>query len=422
MRRKMNIDAILEKSQLKEQDKYLLKELFQGLAEAQSSLFEDISKSIHSELMDKVPQNLNVVTTLAECAKANFLEEKGFFPMISSQYTMNELLTAVFPAKEGFTLDSTDTLKEKTKIYAGYAFLDCSYVDVETILQEKYVGAYITESGEEKEITYSLHKSFDFIQKEKILFKVTQQNNLVGPLIYSPMSRRAFDIYLHIPEEMDKKAEIHLNLEQNKLIDVLLCDKTLYWNIKMTHCSELPSLEEKIVPFLQESMKTFQFHVEENEFIYFQDVQQVVKRTENKIYLPFEEGIDKGNLEYYRIKCYDVPYLEDMELFPCLWKRDVMHKDRIISKADISVVIHEFVDLGLNYLNVEENVGNTSPILQYGKDDGYIYGKAPLLKRPQFLYLVFENSDDKYFCDKISYLLSFMNYYYPEFRFVGVTR
>ncbi len=418
---KTSMDKLVENSELPLNEKNLLQELFHGLSSAQANLFTDISKSVMKEI--KTPcgssSHFKVVTGLSDSNLEEIFVEKGLFPMIFPQYQEEGLLTSIFPAKEVSSVPLQKT--DNDKIYLGFGFLHCSYEELGAFFQKDFVATFIGHKGEEK-ITFSLHKSLDFSQKEQVLFQISRQNHLERPVIYSPMSRRAVDIYVNLPDEFEKDGTIDLDLKGNNLENILLLDKLLYWNIEMKHSSELPSLQEKFVTSFEEKMKTYQLNVEENEFIYFPDFTQVVKRAGTKIYIPMSEDHCTENLEYYKVKCLATPSVGNMEKFENFWDRDIFHKERIISLSDIPFAIHEFDKMGLNFLKVQENIQNTSPIIHYDRDDAYVYQKDSLLKRPQFLYLVFKQSNDIYFADKISYIVSFMNHHYPEFRFVGVTR
>ena len=103
------------------------------------------------------------------------------------------------------------------------------------------------------------------------------------------------------------------------------------------------------------------------------------------------------------------------------WKTRYIPPVRISTKADACAAVNKFIPDELNFCGVTMNRGDHTVIKPYDSLAHYCYDMHDVLKVKTPLYVIFNNDDrDKFFEDKVNYLIDFFNFRYPEYRWVGV--
>lgn len=420
---KMNIDINTPLEQCENFTQEQKKELFQSIFHALKNE-QDI---LHSRLLERVPMynkediSFPLVTCVAPSNQVDIMKSYNLFPICMP-------CESIFPASETVFLKNLDDTELHLQQYCGFAFLNCDYVELQDFLERKFKGEYIDSSGNSQEITYTLSKSEQYIKEEKILFETVQQNNLHCPPIYSPMSRRVVNVMVHRDIDMSKGGSICFHWDKNDLSQVIITDSLLYSNLKREHSRNLPvnnlRYSEKIVPFFEEIYTVYEYiNLGANEFIWVDDMKRQFKRDGNILYIPLEDNILPSDFEYMKLKICEVSENITYQLFPTNFKHSKVKKERVVTLGDIDLIISQFETLLIQFEKVKTSYQNKSiePIATYARLDSYNYSKIKMPVKSTPLYLAFQkNENDIYFVDKVSYMLDFMNYFYPEFRYVGV--
>lgn len=368
----------------------LFEELIRNLRVEQDELYKKLLDKVNRENFPKTTQNIKIFTYLIDLSDKNNekIYEKGFSPIINEQ---EEIL-----------------------------FLNCKYTDFDMYLNQEYTGI-IEKNGQKSEISYKFSKIDSFVQAEKVLSKTLLQNDMKKPYIYSPYSRRAVEIIL---DKDDIDGDIDYQLEKNGLKNVLMENYELAWNVIIEEKDTFPYLNEntnkKATIFDETIYQIYQTNLKSNEYIYVRNEKSQTRKIDNEIYIALDKDVSFDNFLYSKIKINQNVYHSN-EIFENIYDDSTDFKQRIVTSGDIEYIINKFAKLDINFEGFSINKPKTMEnILVYNKDDEYIYSKDLKLRKSNLLYLKFGNNDDFYFNDKISYILSFLNYYYPEYYFVGV--
>lgn len=401
-------------------DARLFSALFKTIAQEQDSLFSHLQENMSQTQVAHVP--FSVVTCVAPTTDEKKMQMQGFYPIIP----INPSLDTFFPVTKDTHITVEDHRINNLYVTCGFAFLRCQYDKINQYLEKEYEGEYKDEQGNVHSVKYSLKKSDKYLNAEEILFQTRRNLDESAPPIYSPMARRCVEILLHCTDDLPMGGEVSFLWEENHLDSLLLTDSILYWNLSQTHSDELPSLKSshmKILPFFQEVYQLWEYTLEEDEFLWIQEENYQIKREKNKLYIGFEENSPREDVEFRKLKIHTVGknLPDSTHIYATGFQQHPVKKERIVTQADLFFVVKQFQDLGLRLLDVKPAFIPDKNIMVYQKIDSYFYEKHPFPKKVTALYLSFEQKEnDLYFTDKVSFLLDYLNHFYPEFRYVGV--
>ena len=346
-------------------------------------------------------------------------------------YNDSELDLEIYHELFNIPIQSRNIVQKKNICNAGVAFLKCAYHDVVNLVGNKYI-AHISGKFGEHDITYYLEPYTYYYKLEELVEKTARQYGVKRPTIFSPLSRRAVNIKVDFGELRVSKfdeAKIDFKLEENNLLDILQTNKTLVWNIEIVDEHRIPrpkeNINKKIVPLFENIYQIYEFSVEENEFIYLDASIGDVKRFGNCIYMNLSEYkcIDDIDTRYYKLKIdnYTQAFFNNNDKYYWnFYKFDRIYKERIRTEADIDYVLGFFENEITKYLGVKRTIDNNKAIRTYEDRDSYHYSKNKHFRSSAIGYVRFEKSEHWLFEDYISYIITYMNYYYPEFYWVGV--
>ena len=185
------------------------------------------------------------------------------------------------------------------------------------------------------------------------------------------------------------------------------------------------NIDKKIVPLFENTYHIYEFLTQKNEYIFFESQVADIKRYGNTIYVGLS---DRQNIESSRysklvIHSYDstgVFFQKFLYFFENFYYNNRFLKERIRTEADIAYVLGYFKNDIANYLKMVRMLGNNKAIRTYESRDAYYYGKEKALRSSSICYIKFSENEHWLFEDYVSYILEYMNYYYPEFYWVGV--
>lgn len=396
-------------------DVLLFTSLFQALGQEQQSLFSHLQTVVAPNQTTSTP--FSVATTVAPPSKANTLEHMNFFPILP-------VSPIFFPVEEQLSIENAPS----SQIYGGFGFLQCVYQEINHYVARTYQGEYRDLDGKTHSISYSLVPSDQYLREETILFQIREQYQSQYPPIFSPLSRRMVNVMIHWETHLPLGGQFSFCWDSNELSSVLLTDSILYWNLFKENSDTLPSLRPtnniEILPFFQTTQEVLEYNLEEHEYLWIKPLGYDVKREKNKIYIGFHENTPQEDVSFQ--KCSILP-LEDYQkhlnypVFNTGFEPRKVQKERIITQGDLFFVVEQFQGLGLKLKTVQTTLNQGKSIHVYATKDHYRYHTSPFPRKPTPLYLVLEPRENTpFFVDKVSYLMDYLNYFYPEFRYVGV--
>ena len=289
--------------------------------------------------------------------------------------------------------------------------------------------AKVKTEGDEIEVPFVLER-YDYYKRiEELLERTARQYGIDRPVIFSPLSRRAVNVKLDfsgITLPQPRSNVIDFQIEKNGLSDVLLCDKTLLWNVEVTEENEIPgpreNTDKKIVSLFEKEYAIYEFAAKENEFIYISSPISEVKRYENRVYVNLNEKQTIEDIRYSKLAIMDVTsvFLEGLEYRYQNFYHNTGKRERIRTQADIDYVLHKFRNDMARYVGLVRNCDGVNTVHAYEKGDVYHYTKDKIYRSSSVCYIKFEVSGSWIAEDAINYMIAFLNFYYPEYYWVGV--
>lgn len=400
-------------------DKDIYLSLFSELTKEQEKLYNALNLRVEKEIMDlnlNRNENWNIYTTLVDKDKLNEYLKVGFNPVIDID-CVSEFI------------NMKDKEINENKYMAGVAFLKCKYSDVQKYTSKTYKARIRTKLGEVI-ASYNLFFSNVFLEREKILEITANQYKIDKPFIFSPFSRRAVSVCINFDGiNLDEIIDVNLDFKNNKLDEIILVNKFLLWNVEMFDKEDIffptENTQKKIVALFEDDYEIYKFELNpENEFLYVDSDGAYIKRIDDEVYLAINNNTNLESLIYIKLKINKISrsIKEDEEfIFENECNKTIQGiKTRLRTEADIEYTINQFAPKGIKYLGYQVALKGRKSIYVYDKDNTYHYPKSGRLKSSSIAYLKFQESNDLFFEDKISYLINFLNYKYPEFLWVGV--
>lgn len=387
-----DIKELIEKNKsFTNQDMDLFTNIFANLLEKQEKLYQNLENIVKEDVFitQHIDTKIYVTCDLNDEDRKDELKEQFYFnPIINL---------------------------DKNKI----VFIDCNYEQIESYLSKEFNVILTLKDNTKQTKKCKLYKYYGYIDAEKILANTFNQNKVRCPYIYSPLSRKAFEIVFE--DEVDYDAITDIEFEDENIKTNL----TLYWNVNIEESDTLPSLN-KVMPQNDNVYQIVSFKLQDNEYIYIKNQNCDIKRLSNKAYI----NIDKKNYDINEIDYCKIQVLQPITMslnklkennnktFQNFYDNDLDIKTRIITKADLEYTLNQFSYFELKLTSISTALGNRKTIKVYDKDDKYVYTKNPIFSN-SVLYINFEKNNDIYFNDTISYIIAYLNYYYPEYMYIA---
>lgn len=407
---------INQHTNLTNDDKNLFYNIFLELAKEQQNTYDDLKNLIIKELAytTKFTDKFEIFTALVDTEDIDKI----------INFTPIETISANF-FKDGF-------------LYSNIGFLNCSYGDKYNYIDKDFI-ATISFNNNEYEVKYKLHNTSILIQKEAEIIKCALQNNIKFPVIFAPMSRRAVEIVVDLTDisnfddsQFSEDFIVDLKIELNGLTNVLLLDKTLVWNV----VTSVPKARENTnVSLTLVGDKEYQYYefepfneFKDNEFIYVKNENSDIRKLDNNlVYVGLDKDISINKLDCIKFEITDIKLTSYFSNTPeslsnpfFKMHENVNIKDRILTIADIEYVLNQFENI--KHSDISFKLENSENIYTYCFEDKHQYPFDYKLRnscnRCYIRFIPVEN--DIFFEDKISFIIDYFNYFYPEFYFVGV--
>lgn len=424
------IEEIIRKSpDLQAGDKEVLMALFEGLWEEQEKLYGELEERVGSELAqyaDNKKHKWEVATALIREEEKEKARKEGMYLVLDKKINREHM--EVLPEEIG----------EEGYLECGIAFLKCRYPEVGQYM-DKCFRAHVRHRKGSFEAEYRLFLEDCYLEQEKLLEQTAVQYGYQQPRIFAPMSRRAVYVCVDFEgKEVPAGAEIDFDYAGNGLADVLLAGWLPVWNVEILDPNQgLPQLEEntekKIVPCFDKNFQIYKANVRsEREYLHISgnSIDELeVKRIDGKIYIGVPAEQDEWvELNYQKLILHPLPigmHGSEEFYFDNFWDREAEDKERLRTEADVAYAVRKYSLDGegrerLHYQGCSFDLDGAESVAVYEARRSYHYPKDKYLKGGSICYLRFEKEDNMFFEDKVSYLLSFLNFRYPEYRWVGV--
>lgn len=379
-----------------------------------------------------------IATILVPDKDVAIWEDRGFYPV-------NDKISSIFHRTwnrmDGDVSDSEeDRLEERG--HREY-FWNGTYGSLQKELSDPhtYEGTFVGETGEKKVFHYQLAPSRELVEKEKFLYQLAQVYSIDRPVIFSPLSRRCISIRLAddiLPTTAKKffSGVFDLQLEENDLAGKIVEHKELLWNLQIYPCDEDGTSEispDLAVGAVQRGVRFYD--VNEGTFIGYRGTGssiEIAEKNKDSIHLLLKsndaanelwaidvnEAADPLHVLYFE-NTYEMPRFGEMR--------------RLRSKGDIIRTLHRYE---MKWAACSDDISLEKPeqgisVVPYIDEDTYGYamtteGKEYSLERKRYLpfcYIHFKLKDlfyKNYLYDYAQYVLSDLDYRFPDFNWHGV--
>lgn len=426
------VNKIIEQMEhLSPSEKTHLSAMFHGLSIRQEQLFESLKQEVKSELAKKDKETMDVYIVLAGPQMKKELGDYHFYE--------------ICPDADSVKAERME-IKQKeihcSKRYScGIVFWKGKYEELSDSVIDKKYAAEAKINGIGYEIEYYFRLTDVFIRKEKEIQSVCVQYQIEHPALYNPMARRAAELIIEFPSDMISKNDsvfVDLCLERNKLNNKLIFNHNLYWNIADKESDELPPAKtgagREVLPLWDHTFQIYRFpaknrDLDVKEFILVHNDLRAVKRAGEYIYWQLKN--DYTEMTFKRFSVYSVNetakkrIVSETEYFFCNGYEEpgAGSMERIRTKGDAFRAAVGFHPLGIacrKIFNAKE-YSDGRIIYTYPKSFDYYQARDERLKMPCVCKICFDYSkEDYFFVDKVSYIVGYMNYRYPEYQWIGV--
>ena len=411
---------------LSEYDKEVIGGIFDNLIRHQNSMFEKIiAKTELQQRERELALKWNIITAAISKDEVEQSKKNGLYEILD---------TVCFAEKLHYEdLNLVTDNKKNGLCSAGVSFLFCKYQDVFKYLNRKYK-ACVTTNNDSFEVEYYFEKYGGYYDIERIIERTAMQYEVDVPILLEPISRRAINVIVDLSKYGFSKSDnmiIDFQFAKNGLTEIIKEKTTLVWNVEIVEKNEIPRPREntdkkllaKIVPFFEEVYQLYQFPSNENEFYYVESKIQDIKRYGSSVYLNLHEKEKIEDVRYSKLIVHDIPqkYIDKIDCsFRTFFDDRCINKVRIRTEADIDYVMNSMKNDIALYQGLCRKRDNEDSIYIYNSYDAYYYPKNKILRSASICNVQFRSSENIYFEDYVSYILSYLNYYYPEFYWVGV--
>lgn len=403
--------------------------VFENIKNRQEELFENLKKEIKDELQYNEQEKIDIYTTLVEADMRRQLKEYNFFEMCEGINILE---------KEKITIKNS-VISGSENYFCGIVFWKDKYELMSDKTSKNY-RAKVKINDESYEAIYFFRNTDIFVDMEKNIHRIAIQYGIEVPIIYNPMARRAMELFIKLPYNVTKEDTINIDFcfEENELRNTLLLNNYLLWNISLKGNDELsePRTGEykEILPLWDYTFLTYKFLLKNKnqnikDFLLIKNDLRIIKRIGDEVYWQLKDSYTEMQYEKYsiyalgtvvekRLESQNKYFYHNKYEFPALGIIE-----RIRTKADAMRVVAGFKGLGIKCKSVfsGNDYDGTNVIYTYPKRMDYYQIKDDRLRSARICKVKFDiNEDDSMYIDKISYVISFLNYRYPEYRWIGV--
>ncbi len=367
-------------------------------------ILKDISDSIDELYINSRKEIYTVPVNMEELEE----HKEMLFPMIGSDI-------------------KPDDNKERKNVFFRRIYLDISYENIEKFEQGK-LKAELNLGGKHYKLDVYSKRYEKYCEKEEEFLSVLELNNQEWEVLYTPYSRRFFELYLKdVPEEIKDHLD-EITVDYEKYSSNVYENYFLAWNIE-----EKSVLADKIKS--DASMQTYCYKIfsaeAETDLVKISDSKiKEIDRQDNNIYV-YINSLKDENWELWRISKIDPERFENFtfkllgnkktEDFISRFKKD--SDMRVRSESEIYEIIAGYKDIKSLKLKKITLNGYTEKVSDsFGMNEAF--NKKVKIKRKNkdrlnLYFVVME--DSRYLKDELSFIISCIGYKYPEYEVRGIT-
>jgi PAS domain-containing protein len=405
----------------------IIKEALKNIkSEEDRKFLRELSISLIPQLTNDFSEKLNEI--IKEVDNLFPAGENYIYTVPVNEEELENYRDTLFPLLK----DDIKKLKTKEKredIFLKKVFLDMSYEEIENFKNHKLK----IKSKSNKEYYNAevyMVQCQSYTDKEKELLEVFRSNDIDWEVLYTPYSRKFFDIYVKkIPDETDINIE-DITIDYGNYTESIYENYFLAWN-----------LEEKKVLADQVAVEStgnqiYEYRVfssnAKNDLVKIKNGEILrINREIEKLFI-YSDVINIKNWELWNIKNLENKTYDNLRFkvqgnrkendFITRFKGSSASRTR--SKSEIHEIVNSFSDikkLKLKRVTVNEYTEKTSASF----DMNVVFNERKTFKRENMekLNLYFECIDkDKYFEDELSFILSCVEYKYPEYEVKGIIK
>lgn len=391
---------------------------------------EKRSNEIEREIVEKTdrfyqPSSLEIYTALVD--KRNVDIGKSWFQLMDFyDYSEDEILNIL----DEKVNDLLDVPEEGFRPFIMKScYISLSYSKIEELIENtrEYTGFFIDDRGDRYEFKYYLEYNSSFVENERKLAEFYYLNNIEWIGVYSPFSRKVFNIVVKelcfLTEDLEKIKEIEF-----EKIDGLELNKIPVWNINFR--SEMNQLSKKI-PSENEEYCYFEIQRKKDEKILYSSSEGEIDYMEiigeiTRIFFKADTKINRW--EVCEIKDIDRIKETDIEKHSNIRRKRGLHglggfKGK--TKAEIKALIESYIDIGeigfiefLKEIDFEKKIKSYLSSMQYNQflDNDFLYDRN---RKKMGILIKKYNKDDLYYEDRLNFILSILKQNYPEVVWLG---
>lgn len=322
-----------------------------------------------------------------------------------------------------------ESMQANVLFFVYTIFIESDYLNIKPLIKKDriFFGTVKTEQGEYK-ATFLLKKNTAYLEQIEQLYEIFLNNYLSWHTVCTPYLHKLFDVYItHIDNWNGKEEIIKVKVDFEEYAQFIKYDVFPVWNIT--------SIEEKTSTFPEPCIDTTYY-----EHIIFKNSLQ-----ENKTYLVANTDVELTNIRRIDGDLYitcDQPNTQKWVLYvihqvPEKRRKYPLMTNKMNSNFSSHIrenyqrtiktkteLIRYVVSLGYqDYVRIKDIDIVEEPFMvreSYNMDE-FIQDEIRLEKRTQQLILKFEAVKQDSFLtrDIISYLVSSVNYLYPEYECLG---
>ena len=404
----------------------IVKESLKDLESGEDREFiRDLSISLFADINNELKEQLVIISRNVDTLY--FDNKRAVYTFPTNKADLEEHEDLFFPM---YKEDIKGRSEKDKSAFLRKIYADLDYFDLKKILNKKFIGEVQIEGESHK---FDVYLIFDnkYLEKEEEFFKVLNLNNLPWEVLYTPYSRRFFNVYIeNLPENLDMKKIKEIKIDYEEYSDYIFEDHFLAWNVE-----EKSVLVDKIRVDVVEEMYKYRIFSNEagSDLVKIKDGKIFkIERDLEKLYVYSDTLNDKGWALWNIKNIVDSTKYKNMKFKPVGNKKinDFItrfkgeSKMRTRSEAEIYEIINSYTDIeniSLEKIRFEGYVEN----VQETYDMNAVFNKGITLKRnnKQNLNLYFKIlNTTKNLIDELSFALSCVEYKYPEYSVRGVVK
>lgn len=388
------------------------------------NFLRDLSISLIPQLTNDFSRKLTEIANEVDNLFPN--KENFIYTVPVSKEELNSYEDTLFPVLSD-DVKEIKSNEKKEDIFLKKVFLDMNYKEIQDFKNYKLKIKTKNNSTQNVDL-YMVHCS-GYIAKEQELLEVFKSNNINWEVLYTPYSRKFFDIYMKT-----NYAESNIDIE-NIRIDYGKYSEKVYENYFLAW-----NLEEKAVLADQISVESkgdrvYEYRVfssnAENDLVKIKTGKILrINREIEKLFI-YSDIVNSKNWELWSIKNIETKTYGNLK-FKILGNRKendfiTRFKEksslRVRSESEIYEIVNGFSDiknLKLKKITIDEYAEKTDDSF----DMNAVFNQKKTFKRNNRgkLNLYFETvNENEDFENELSFMLSCVEYKYPEYEVRGIT-